>query len=202
MGNWGVHYMDAIRWIIGEEAPAAITAHGGKYLVNDDRTIPDTMEVLFEFASGVIVQFSIHEAGGGGGIVGGEIELTGARGNVVASMDSYRVIPARPGQFQSWERLVDERRVQLGGDKANGDLGISEDTTDNLVRDFLDCIKSREEPLCNLENGHRSTSFAHLANISLAEQSRLEWDPVSERITNNEKANELLHYQYRDPWTL
>ena len=202
MGNWGVHYMDAIRWITGEEAPAAITAHGGKYLVNDDRTIPDTMEVLFEFASGVIVQFSIHEAGGGGGIVGGEIELTGARGNLVASMDSYRVIPARPGQFQNWERLVDERRVQLGGDKANGDLGISEDTTDNLVRDFLDCIKSREEPLCNLENGHRSTSFAHLANISLAERSRLEWDPVSERITNNEKANELLHYQYRDPWTL
>ena len=185
--------MDAIRWIIGEEAPAAITAHGGKYLVNDDRTIPDTMEVLFEFASGVIVQFSIHEAGGGGGIVGGEIELTGARGNVVASMDSYRVIPARPGQFQTWDTLVDERRVELE---------IREDSTDNLVRDFLDCIKSREEPLCNLENGHRSTSFAHLANISLAEQSRLEWDPVSERITNNEKANELLHYQYRAPWTL
>ena len=68
MGNWGVHYMDVIRWLIGETAPVAITAHGGKYAVKDDRDIPDTMEVFFEFASGAIVQFSIHEASSGGGI--------------------------------------------------------------------------------------------------------------------------------------
>jgi len=31
---------------------------------------------------------------------------------------------------------------------------------------------------------------------------RLEWDPVAERITNSDKANLMLHYQYREPWTL
>ena len=202
MGNWGVHYMDVIRWMIGESAPVAITAHGGKYAVNDDRDIPDTMEVLFEFDSGCIIQFSIHEASSGGGIPGGEIELNGSKGNLVASQNGFRVIPAKPGQFQKWDKLVGEMKIDLEGEQGHGDLQIKEDSTANLVNDFIECIKTGREPLCTLENGHRSTSFAHLANIALAMQTRLEWDPVKERITNHEKANELLHYQYREPWTL
>ena len=202
MGNWGVHYMDVIRWMIGESAPVAITAHGGKYAVKDDRDIPDTMEVFFEFKSGTIVQFSIHEASSGGGIRGGEVELNGSKGTLLASQDGFQVIPARPGQFQTWDKLVNEMQVELEGEQSHGDLKIKENSTENLVNDFVECVINRQEPLCTLEDGHRSTSFAHLANISLAMNTRLEWDPVAEKITNHEKANELLHYQYRKPWTL
>ena len=202
MGNWGVHYMDVIRWLIGETAPVAVTAHGGKYAVKDDRDIPDTMEVLFEFASGTMVQFSIHEASSGGGIPGGEIELNGSKGTLVASQDGYQVIPARPGQFQTWEQLTESVTVDVQGEQTHGDLQIREDSTANLVNDFIECIQTGRKPLCSLEDGHRSTSFAHLANISLAMNMRLEWDAEAERITNSEKANELLHYQYREPWTL
>jgi len=160
------------------------------------------MEVLFEFESGSIVQFSIHEASSGGGITGGEIELNGSKGTLLASQDGFKVIPARPGQFQTWEKLMDEIQVELEGEQRHGDLAIKEDSTANLVNDFIECIQTGKEPLCTLENGHRSTSFAHLANIALAMNTRLEWDPLTERITNSEKANELLHYQYREPWKL
>ena len=202
MGNWGVHYMDVIRWMIGEQAPKAITAHGGKYLVKDDRTIPDTMEVIFEFDSGVMINFSIHEAGSGGGIQGGEVELSGSKGNLVADQNGYTVIPSRPGQFQTWKNLVEPKEVKLNQERKFADLGISENSSGNLIRNFLDCVKTREEPWCPLEEGHRSTSFAHLANIALEVGGRIEWDAKNERITNNEKANELLHYEYRKPWTL
>jgi predicted dehydrogenase len=202
MGNWGVHYMDVIRWMIGENAPKAITAHGGKYLVKDDRNIPDTMEVIFEFESGVMINFSIHEASGGGGIQGGEVELSGAKGNLVANQNGYTVTPARSGQFQDWNKLIEPKEVKLNEGRKFGDLGISENSTGNLIRNFLDCVKSREEPWCPLEEGHRSTSFAHLANIALEVGGRIEWDAEKERITNNEKANELLHYEYRKPWSL
>jgi len=53
-----------------------------------------------------------------------------------------------------------------------------------------------------METGHRSTTFALLANIALATKSRIDWDPVAERVTNNKEANTLLHYTYRKPWTL
>ena len=195
MGNWGVHYMDVIRWMMGESAPVAITASGGKYAVEDDRNIPDTMEVLFEMPSKSIIKFSIHEANGGGGIDGGEVELNGAKGNLIASQSGYMISPSKPGQFQSWSQPLNTLKKELKG------LG-SNDSTENLIRNFLDCIKNGREPICPLEEGHRSTCFAHLANISLELGQRIEWDPVQEKIINNTKANDYLHYEYRAPWKL
>jgi predicted dehydrogenase len=202
MGNWGVHYMDVIRWMMGERAPSAISAVGGKYVLKHDGDIPDTMEVLFEFGSGAIVKFSIHEACGGGNIPIGEIELKGTMGNIGINQNRYQVIPSGPGQFQTWKQLVDPEDYHINSDKSFGDLNISEDSTANLIRNFLDCVKTREEPWCPLEEGHRSTSFAHLANMSLELKSRLEWDAEKERVTNLDKANDLMSYEYRDPWKL
>tara|TARA_B100001173_G_C16021443_1_gene562265 strand:+ start:1361 stop:2752 length:1392 start_codon:yes stop_codon:yes gene_type:complete len=203
MGNWGVHYMDVIRWMIGDSAPFAITATGGKYAIQDDRNIPDTMEVIFEMPSKAIIKFSIHEANGGGGVKGGEVELNGSKGNLVASENGYVITPSKAGQFQSWSKLVDssEKSLETSGNEFV-DIGGKENSTGNLIRNFLDCIKNGNEPLCPLEEGHRSTCFAHLANISLELGQRIEWDCVQERIINSEKANDYLHYEYRAPWKL
>ena len=57
MGNWGVHYLDAIRWLTGELAPASVCAMGGRFAVDDDRTVPDTLEATFQFASGRLAIF-------------------------------------------------------------------------------------------------------------------------------------------------
>lgn len=194
--------MDVIRWMVGEKAPSAVTANGGKYAVKDDRNIPDTMEVIFEFESGMMITFAIHEASGGGGIFGGEVELNGVKGNLVADQNGYKVSPSKRGQFQTWDKLVEPKEGKVDNKGKFGDLGISENSTANLVRNFINCVKSREEPLCPLEEGHRSTSFAHLANIALEVGGRIEWDADKERITNNEKANDLLQYEYRKPWKL
>ena len=193
MGNWGVHYMDVIRWLIGEQAPVAISAHGRRVIVDDDRTIPDTMEATFEMPGGAIITFGIYEGGGGTPIAGGEIELVGTKGTLVANEDGWVVRPSRAGQFQTWKSLVDPRDVKTPD---------AEDSTERLIRNFVDCVKSRATPWCPLEEGHRSTSFAHLANIALESTSRLAWDAAAEQAAGNAAANALLHYEYRKPWTL
>ncbi len=200
MGNWGVHYMDAIRWMLGEKAPVAISATGGKYVLDHDADIPDTMQVCFEFASGKIINFSIFEANNASLFPYGELELSGTKGNLYSNEKGYRIVPAKRGQFQEWDRQIEPEEF----DNPNRDLddGSSADSTSGLIRNFLDCIKSRNEPLCPLEEGHRSTSFAHLANIALATKQRLEWDAESERFTNSDEANKYLHYEYRKPWKL
>jgi predicted dehydrogenase len=202
MGNWGVHYMDVIRWMMGETAPVAVTAHGSKSILKDDRTIPDTMEVIFEFSSGAMIRFAIYEATSGMGVQNGEVELRGTKGTLVADQNGYIIDPAKPGQFQTWDKWVDPEEKKIEKKDQYGDLGISENSTANLIRNFLDCIKSREVPWCTLENGHRSTSFAHLANIALATGQTIKWDAEKERVTNSNKANDLLHYEYRKPWKL
>ena len=98
---------------MGESAPIAITATGGKYAVEDDRNIPDTMEVLFEMPSKAIIKFSIHEANSGGGVNPGEVELNGSKGNLLASQNGYVVSPSKPGQFQSWDQLLEPSSKKL-----------------------------------------------------------------------------------------
>jgi len=201
MGNWGVHYMDVIRWLMGEVAPVSITAHGGKFVIDDDRTIPDTTQVTYEFASGAIASFCIYEASSGKLFPYGDLELRGTKGTLYASERGYRITAAKPGQFQKWDKPMEDVEFNVANSGLLAD-GSFADSTSGLVRNFLDCIKSRQNPFCTLEEGHRSTSFAHLANISLAVKQRLEWDAVNERFTNSEKANQLLGYEYRKPWSL
>jgi predicted dehydrogenase len=192
LGNWGVHYFDLIRWILGEEAPVSISAHGGKFAVNDSRDIPDTMEAIFEFASGRLMVFGQYEASGNSALRSGEAELRGTLGTVYASSGGYEIFPERAGQFGDPNPLSKRTTAK----SKDGDLTVKH------IRNFLDCVKSRKRPNADVEDGHRSTTFAHLGNISLATKSRIEWDPERERITNNEEANKLLHYGYRAPWKL
>jgi predicted dehydrogenase len=200
MGNWGVHYMDAMRWLMGESAPVAISAHGGRYVLDHDGDIPDTMQVTYEFASKRIISFSIFETSSGDLFPYGEIELRGTKGNLYASENGYRIMPSKKGQFQNWKQMIDPEEYNINSKDLKD--GSNSSSTGNVIRDFLDCIKSRNTPLCSLEEGHRSTSFAHLANIALKTQKRLQWDPDKELFTNSEEANKLLHYEYRKPWKL
>jgi hypothetical protein len=77
----------------------------------------------------------------------------------------------------------------------------SEDTRLH-ARNFLDCVKSRERPNCDVEIGHRSTTATILANIAHKTGIHLKWDRQGERFSNSEDANSLLHYTYRAPWKL
>ena len=130
----------------------------------------------------------------------GEVELRGTKGTLLASENGYRITPTKSGQFQDWDQLMEPEEYDAK-DKMLSD-GSSGNSTANLIRNFLDCVKSRKEPLCTLEEGHRSTSFAHLANIALATKERLQWDPAQEVFKNSKAANELLHYEYRSPYKL
>jgi len=195
MGNWGVHYLDAMRWSIGEEAPTSICAMGGCFAVDDDRTIPDTAQVMFEFASGHLSIFGTYEASGNPGLpLGAEVELRGTKGTAYIGGPRIRVLPERGGQFQDPAQRMEP--IDVSVEQTN------QEQTEAHIRNFLDCIKSRETPAADIEIGHRSTSMAHLANISLAVKSRLEWDAEKEIVTNLPAANDLLHYEYRAPWTL
>jgi predicted dehydrogenase len=192
VANWGVHLFDATRWALGEEAPASISAHGGRFAVDDDRTIPDTMEVIFEFASGSLFNWAQYEASGGSALKSGEIEIRGTLGNLYSSGSGYLIEPSKGGQFQDGDARIEPLKRK----------DLNRNHMEMHIRNFLDCVKSRERCVCDIETGHRSNTFALLANIAMTSKSRLEWDFATETIIGNPRANELLHYEYREPWSL
>jgi predicted dehydrogenase len=193
MANWGVHYLDAIRWMTGETAPKSICAIGGKYAIDDDRTVPDTAQAMFQFASGHLAIFGQYEASGNPVFPQGEVELRGTQGTLYIDERGFEVEPERPGQFQDAGPRAEAVKVTGGDDFGKCDV--------LHARNFLDCVKSREKPCADVEIGHRSTTFALLANISLAVGKRLEWDAEAETVTNCDEANAMLDYEYRKPWT-
>jgi hypothetical protein len=69
-------------------------------------------------------------------------------------------------------------------------------------RNFLDCIKSRGLTAAPAEIGHRSVSICHLGNIAMQLGAKLNWDPVAERFTNSNEANQMLARPMRGPWHL
>ena len=60
------------------------------------------------------------------------------------------------------------------------------------VRNFLDCIKSRQDPVAPVEIGHRSATVCHLGNIAMQLRRKLRWDPVQESFVDDDQANQML----------
>ena len=72
----------------------------------------------------------------------------------------------------------------------------------NHMRDFLNCVKTREEPIAPVETGHRSASIGHLGKLACTLGAKLKWDPAKESFVDNTAVNGLLTRKYRGEWTL
>jgi predicted dehydrogenase len=205
--NMGVHYLDLIHWALGHDAPEAVAALGGKFAgIADNREIPDTLEVTWQYPGGTLVTFSQFNATAAPASARNcEIEFRGTKGTLYLGSRGWEVVPdaLTPNTFpirnpvdrtveRSWRTgekpLIEPKQV-------NGRA----DTTDH-ARNFLDCVKSRARCHADAETGHRSTTTTLLANIALKSRALLEWDARAERFTNHPDANERLRYDYRKPF--
>jgi predicted dehydrogenase len=206
--NFGVHYMDVIQWALGHDAPLAVTAMGGKFAVEDNRDVPDTLEVLWMYPGGTLVTFSQYNATAApAGLKGGEIEFRGTKGTLYLRGNGYEIVPddVTPNAFPA--RTPVDRTVERGWRKGAKPLiearsGTGQVDTADHARDFLDCVKSRAACHCDIETGHRSTSATLLGNVAHDMKAYLEWDRAAERFTNHDGANKRLEYPYRPPYKL
>ena len=208
--NFGVHYMDAIHWALGHDAPLAVTAMGGKVAVEDNREIPDTLEVLWTYPGGTLVTFSQYNATAAPAARDArvEIEFRGTKGTLYLFSDGYEIVPDEitPNEFPARTPL--DRQYERGyrtGAKAliapAKVVGGRADTSDH-ARNFLDCVRSRAACACDIETGHRSTTATLIGNIAYKTRSYLEWNREAERFTNNAEANAFLGYRYRAPYVM
>jgi predicted dehydrogenase len=72
----------------------------------------------------------------------------------------------------------------------------------NHMKNFLECMRTRKEPVAPVEVGHRSNTVGILAHIAMKLGRRLRWDPQAERFLDDEEANSRLDYPHREPWTI
>ncbi len=181
------HLVDLVHWAMDVEAPRTISAVGGRYALDDNAEVPDTLDVTYEYQKGphkFLMVWSQTDANTHGledktqGIM-----FQGTEATLAAGYDWYKIIPEKKG------RTIDEPPKTLPRSVGHH-------------REWLDAIKSREQCSCHFGYGHRLASVGNLGNISLWTGEKLTWDPVAERIINHPEANQYLTKEYRKPWTL
>jgi hypothetical protein len=89
------------------------------------------------------------------------------------------------------------RNVQI---KPEEDLSAG--ASGSHYNNFIQCVRSRQEPIAPVEAGHQASYLGMIAEISIKTGRKLQWDPESETFDNDAEANGLLTAPMRSPWKL
>jgi predicted dehydrogenase len=180
--DWGIHLIDATRWILGETTPKAAQASGGIYYFKGKITTPDILTVHFDFEKCPVTWR--HHMWGAQEYrpeVQNGIFFYGEKGTVFATDRTWIIIPKG-------------RDAQPTVNKVNSDMAPAH------MADFLEAVRSRRQPICTTEDGYYSTTTVKLGMIAYETESKIYWDRKSQTIVGNPQAAKLLKRKYRTPW--
>lgn len=207
MTNLGAHQIDIVHWAMEVNGPAAVSSSGGRFCLEDNGETTDTQDSLFEYP-GFTALWSHREASVGRG-AGAGLEFLGTKGSLIISRRGYEVIPDR--KIQPSNAIPVFRGQPAGGPphtspkreywtQPAGETGSSDEQFELHVRNFLDCVKSRQRPIAGVEDGYRVAVACHLGNISLWVGRKIQWDAEKEDIVSDREASARLERPYRKPW--
>ncbi|MBX7258871.1 MAG: Gfo/Idh/MocA family oxidoreductase [Candidatus Hydrogenedentes bacterium] len=174
--NFGAHHLDIAQWALDmdESGPVEVSGNGA---FPETGLFTTATKVFFEctYANGVKLYCKTG---------GPNIQIEGSEGSVRASRKNVTSNPASllEADFSAFETQ----------------LYRSNDHHQN----FLECVKSRKQPICTAEVGHRSATVCHLGNISMQLGRTLKWDPKAENFGDDQEANSHVLRAMREPWSL
>lgn len=188
MTDWGVHLINIALWAMGPEWPKSVISSGGKYALQDNTETPDTQIAVYDFPSYTLIWEHQVQCGLGPDRREHAVVFTGSDATLIVDMSGWELI-AEPKKRTS---VVEMKRRYVVDEKVRA----------AHAGNFLDCVKSRQQPVENLEVGYHVTAVAQLGNVALRSKSRIEWDAATEKVIGNDEANGLLFRPYRAPWKL
>ncbi|MGI5923004.1 MAG: Gfo/Idh/MocA family protein [Lentisphaeria bacterium] len=174
--NFGAHHLDVAQWALGMDHSGPCEVWGqGEYPTSGLFNTATKVSFSMRYDSGVEVRC----------VTGGsKVIFHGSRGSLEVWRGGLKTDPADIA------------------DTVLADSAVRLYHSDDHYGNFLDCIRSRQQPVCPAEVGHRSATCCHLANIAMQLGRRLRWDPAAEQFVGDDEANAMLIRPYRAPWTL
>ncbi|MDA1314428.1 MAG: Gfo/Idh/MocA family oxidoreductase [Acidobacteria bacterium] len=186
IGNDGIHDLDLARWGLGVTThPNRITAHGSRIDLTGEREYPDNMMVSYHYDEGKVLTYEDR-----GWTPYGNYGFDS--GNAFYGTEGYMIF-SRRGYFQVYLGKKDEKGPGMSG----GPGGHPEH-----MYDFIDCVRSRKQPVAHAEVAHLSCGLTHLGEIAYRVRRVLEFDPQREKFIGDAEADKMLTKEYREPWSV
>jgi len=174
--NWGAHYLDIAQWGLGMDNSGPVELRGaGEFPKTGLFTTATKIEFEATYANGAKL---LCKTGGG------HTRFEGTEGWVDVKRGGLETEPA---SLKTHVIGPDEIRLYQSNDHR---------------QNFLDCIKTRKDPIACAEVGHRSATLCHLGNISMLLKRPLKWDPAREKFIGDSVANRMRWRPRRAPWRL
>jgi len=177
MTNWGAHGLDQVQWALGMDGTGPVEIWPASDGPNG--------KVHMRYASGVLVKLELPS---GSALMGGAIFL-GEKGKIevrrnqfIATPREIASDPPEPRKREIWEGRGFQAKFHIGN--------------------WLECIRSRNLPVADVEIGHRSITVCHLANIAREVGRKLDWDPENEVFRGDPEANRYLDRPRRKGYEL
>ena len=177
MTDWGAHHLDIAQWGNGSSLSGPVEAEGTAVFPKQglyDTAV--TFDVHYRYANGVTVHCSSEGENG--------VTFKGTEGTIFVSRSR---ISADPQEI-----------LEIAPD--SGDIHLAESTDHHS--NWVDCMRRRARPICDVEIGHRSATVCHLGNIALLLGRKIRWDPEQELIVGDEEASRMLRRPMRSPFSL
>jgi predicted dehydrogenase len=200
--NLLAHDIDVVQWVTGER-PRTVAAIGGRYTLKGFGETPDVFEAVFQYPS-FTATWSNREVSQG---ASRGLEFNGTKGTLVINRAGMEVVPDPdiPADDQIPRFTGPPRPPRDGAPPRTPALkdGGYDQVRDQFrphVRNFLDCVKSRQAPVADLESGHRSVTSCHLANLAFKLARVVRWDAEKEEVVGDAEASARLTKEYRAPW--
>ena len=180
MTNFGAHHLDIAQWALGMDESGPISTEGtARFHPEHWYEVPMASHVTHTYANGVTVVVGQAEKNIPGGCT-----FIGSEGTIFVDRSK---ITSTPGEIVKEPLSASDVHLYESG---------------NHHKNFLDCVKSRKRPICDVEVGHRSATVCHLGNIAVRLGRKVNWDPTAEKFVGDSEASQMLSRVYRSPWTI
>jgi predicted dehydrogenase len=209
--DFGCHRLDSVHQVMHDDTPLTVQAMGGLFVPAGQGDTPDVLQVTYEYRNWVLSYEGIqmNSFGTGPRMPAGRVPYNadgafarphgeafyGTKGTIFSDRVGYELFPAEGG-----------RARQPAGETAEGSDPRSvegRDCTDLHVANFIECVRSRQTPVADVDVGHRSSNICHLGNIAYRLGGRrLAWNAEKDEIVGDPEASKLLSREPRKPWDL
>lgn len=173
--GWGAHMYDIAQWGLGmdKSGPVEVSATG-------------------DFPERGL--FDVHVDYQGEAIYDNGVKVVSKNGSPSTKfIGENGWIRVSRGGFKAHDRNMFREQVPKGG------VHLYE--SKHHEADWLQCMRTRKDPISTVEIGHRSNTICVLHHISMKLDGRkLKWDPVKEQIIGDPEANAMLDFEHRKPW--